>query len=1201
MKLKSVRLFGFKTFAKSNELLFGPGMTAVVGPNGSGKSNLVDALRWVLGERQAREVRGGTMDDVIFAGGGRQGTTSVAGKMNVAEVELVLDNSDETIPVPYTDVSIRRRIVRGGETEYFLCGKRVRRMDIDELLNATGLMVHGYSIIAQHDVDAIIYASPNERKQLIEEAAGIRLYAGVLQRGSVILEDTSRRIAAATSLLDELKPQWDRLEEQATATLRERELSSRINELQGDRDRAEWRAAKSRVADLGRKRTAAERECMTRKTTLGTVEARFAELQTKSASLYEADAHASDAIGVLRSAYSAAQHRLATAKDQVRDARLRWERLLHQREDGRGEQARAMHEAKALEERLSHAEGELQVAKSEHDDLRSKLDAARGREQELRRTVREAENAYMALQKEWHEVETAEARHEAELLQVRDSCERTAEDIAKRTARLQALREDDTAALREVQRLEQAVEEAQASLASCIGMRDASRTALEEAQRVAGAAAKVLAITESSLAAAESALHVIVRSQDHGAVGVHGATRLFEHIEVHDASWRSAVEAVLGNELFAYCVPSVFAWEGSDTTGEGGYILWERSGTMKPGTSPHHPTKMHLSDVVTTSDPELSYVVHVLCDGIVCCSTLNEARNIVADGSYRAVLPDGTLLEKHHCIVPGTTTDVLRLQDEIRNLEMVRKEHSDAVDASRVVEQQAESAMASIRSEVTDREGTFQELKQARAAALEHRKRTLQALADEELACQARRESLNAQKEQCVALEVTMRTEQERQCGMASHVVLLKEKSDAEVGKLHACEELSGTLLAELRSHELVISERSRERDSLREGLERQRSLIALHEQQERRWTLQLAREELQYLSGMVLCRLSRTTSRATHSELAGKVENLSLLRAQREECETLRRTCEQERADALVALETIEQEIVHIDDMYHEAQEHVDILSQHVRSGQTDDDTEVFDLEQNDRELRRLERERAALGPVNPFAPEEAKALGERCQVLERSANELAGACDEIGALEKLLAGQCAAEFHATVDTVAATFAELYSELFPGGTALITLAETAVSDDDPEERIPGALQLRLPGIDLVAQPAGKRRQPLERLSGGEKALTSLAFLLALQQAQPSPFYVFDEVDASLDDSNVQRLVKLLARLAHERQFIVVTHNQLTMHAASVMYGVTVNRQGMSTVLRINLQQDVHSDESEDVTELVGTPQQHTVHSGSGA
>ncbi len=1202
MKLKSVRLFGFKTFAKANELLFGPGMTAVVGPNGSGKSNLVDALRWVLGERQAREVRGGTMDDVIFAGGGKHGSPSAAGKMNVAEVELVLDNSDGSIPVPYTDVSIRRRIVRGGDTEYFLCGKRVRRMDIEELLNATGLMVHGYSIIAQHDVDAIIYASPTERRQLIEEAAGIRLYAGVLQRGTVILEDTARRIAAATALLEELRPQRDRLQGQATATLRERALTSRITELQGDRDRAEWRTARSRVGELGRKRSAAERDRDARRSALDAVEVRFTELQARSSELYEADAQASDAIGALRSAYSAAQHRLTTAKDQVRDAGLRWERLQQQRAAGKDDAESAALESAALGAQLATAESRLQEARGEHDALRARLDAARAREQDLRRTVREAENSYMALEKEWHASETAAARHEAELLQARDSCARTEEEIARRTARIASLQEEDAAALREVQRVEHAAGEAETMLAASRSAREAASAAHEASRHARASRETELAVTERSLAAAESALQVIVRSQDHGGSDVSGATRLFEHIVVNDPVWRTALEAVLGSELFAYCISSVDSWETVLPTGSSGFSVWDLEGQQSSSAPTRRGQYPWLRDAVATDVQGLGYILDLLCDGTVCCSSIAEARAAVASGERRAVIPDGTLLEQHHCIVPGTRTDVLRLQEEIRELGNVRMQQTAALMASRSEEEVAHGAMESLASEVAQHEGVFQELRQARAAALEHRKRTLQALADEEQACAARTASMEAQRVQCIELEGAMHDEKERQQEMVSRVALMKEACDREVGVLHECEELSGGLLGELRSHELIMSDLIRERDSLREHLERTHSLIALHEQQDRRWTLQLAREELHFLSGMFLCRLSRATSHRAHEELAVREEDLARIRAQRVEWETLRRACEQERADALVALETSEREIASTEEACHEAQELFASLSQHVRSGQADDDDASFDLEQNDRELRRLERERTALGPVNPFAPEEATMLGERCTVLERSADELAGARADISALEKLLAEQCAAAFHETVSTVAATFADLYSELFPGGTASLALAtEAADAGMEGDGDLPGLLQLHLPGIELMAQPAGKRRQPLERLSGGEKALTSLAFLLALQQAQPSPFYVFDEVDASLDDSNVQRLVSLLGRLARERQFIVVTHNQLTMHAASVMYGVTVNRQGMSTVLRIDLKQDTQPDVEDTMTELVGTPQGQVRLAGSGA
>ena len=1118
MKLRRVVLSGFKTFASRAEVSFDRGVTAIVGPNGSGKSNLVDAVRWALGETNARELRGQRMDEVVYAGGGHRNRT------NVAEVELIIDNEEGRLPLEDPEVSVTRRVVRGAhDTEYRVNGERARLRDLERLLGSTGLTQNGYAVVAQNDIDSIIEASPAQRRVLVEQAAGVRALRAACEETLHRVSQAEAVLRRMDDLLEDAEPRLAELAAQRGAALEQRELAARLGELRGSLAREEWRSARARFR-LARRR-------------LDQAASRFDAATEADAAFAERAAAERARLDQARAQRDSAATRLEAARVDAERAQGELRRLGDRLRTAVLQRGLAVHELAAARADLATVEASLGEGGTVPEGLEAAFERSEAMAVAAAAAVAALEEGERALAVAAAAVEAgasaraAAASRARELGVERDLYEA---ELARLTQQLAAAREAEAAhaaARAAVEASRAAVRRADSVLAAASA---AARDALATAARLHGALAGALG-GEGGVARAVAA-------------GALRARRLSECLSVRRADDATAVAAALEGHLGAWVVPDLdAALAHLDPDGPREELLLEADAT----TAEHAPAPWRAALEAIDAAPGAGGALAALLAGTWLAGDHADALRAIAAGARRAVLPDGRVVSAAGVRGGGRPAEPLELTAAERAAQAAARAAADAEAAAVAAAAEAREQLGAAEAEAARAASGLRDAAAAAAAvqAMEQRLGTAAAglsrttgeaeAAAETLAAAERRLAdaqeavsiLRGQEEAARRLARDVELDLHRlQGGLPAHsldeVRRLSESARARVGaaELRVCAAEAESLAA------LVMSRAARTRAA---GLAR---------------GITAARDDLEW-SAAPLAAIERTVTalEAEHAEVA-----VSLARA------------EDERAAAAAEVEAAEAEMAQLADA--------------VRD-EAEDDAAEWDpraAERAEREIVRLERRISALGPVNALAPEQHAALETRVATLQRDREDVGRACDDLHVMTRRLAADLERRFDAVFGAVSFHFQQMFAELFPGGRATLRLEEAPV-DGDTEEQAEAVAERR-PGVEILAQPPGKRLCPLRLLSGGERALTALATVLALQQVNPSPFYVFDEVDAALDDSNVLRFTRLLRRLAEEQQFIVVTHNHITMAAADVLWGVTIDSDGVSSVLGVRFDADVHAE-----------------------
>ena len=1062
MYLKSIVLKGFKSFPDRTRLEFGPGVSVIVGPNGSGKSNITDAVLWALGEQSPLAVRGQSMQDVIFGGApGRQGARG-------AEVELVLDDSEGTLGLGAPEVSIVRRLDRGGEGEYRLAGARCRLVDVIEVLSDTGLGKEMHSVISQGRVESIVTSKPRDRRMLIEEAAGLGKHRKRRRRAQLKLGHTQDNLDRALDVEREARSRLRPLKRQAEAAELHARIERQTLEARWELSRDDLRRHQSELqtAEEAAARARAEREQVERELTAvaGRREAAEEALARRSAHREELSRRcflaqsAGERISYRAEAVRAAERNL---EGRLRNGREHLERL------------RAAAEADApdalLDTRISELEEEL--ARLERD-----------REAELARQLSELEQQLRAAGAAVAERTEAVEQH--------------------RVAREQAR-----------ERLEQA------------------RVTLRESERAVEAARREAARVGGELAA----VNQFLRSQT-GAPG--GATVLADQLEV-DPGYELAVAAALDGRLRAAVLEDRGAAGALlDRAGaDGGRALIagpEPAATPVGATPPvsgaellaahvHGPAQAAALArgllrgvwVVESLEPLSDRFdgVAVTLSGRVWSSHTRELRQAPAVGEERVLAERN----RRDALVRASESAV---QAEHRaNAALERS--GEAVARA---EGESEDAIAAHRAAVTQRDEAGEE--ERRLTASIERRRT----APDDGPNAGRRAQLSAE----LSAAQGTRERQERE----------RAERLARIDRLDASTERDEALVPEVRA---VIA-----------ALERVASAIA-----ERRRAFELELSSDREAGEHVAAELKECAQReaALHAQLRQGNERLteSQVRLQR-------------------------------------AQDRVEESSQEVRglAGRLELDAAPADAElaAEEREaltnrLERLARRREQLGPVNPLAQAEYEEAVAHVEELERQRDDLETALRELGKLIADTDRQIRESFEQMFEAAARNFEQVVERLFPGGRGRLRLVseqegparvlgggpapgeDTEQSEEGAESGEASGAQEEedLLGVEIEITPAGKDMKRLTLLSGGEKSMTALAFLFAVFLARPCPFYILDEVEAALDDLNIDRFLELLRTYSGHAQFIVVTHQKRTMEAADSLYGVSMGADGISKVI----------------------------------
>ncbi|PZN09617.1 MAG: chromosome segregation protein SMC [Bacillota bacterium] len=1183
MYLKRLELYGFKSFADRTRLEFGPGITAIVGPNGSGKSNLVDAVRWVLGEQSARQLRGSRMEDVIFAG------TETRKGVGLAEVVLVLDNEDGRLPVEFSEVTIARRVDRAGGSDYLLNGTRVRLKDVQELLYDTAIGREAYSIVGQGKIDEVLSARDEDRRGLIEEAAGIVRYKARRREALRRLEEAEQRLVRLRDILRELDDRLAGLTEQAKKAHIYRQLRAELVELETRLYAAQAREAERRLEERRRAAEAVRREAEALRSELEAVEAersarrreaqeREGALEAARTALLEAERlleslRTRDAVLAERSTQLAEQEqRLRSQLDELK------RRLVEQSSSGR-----------QVEERLAALERELAAAREERAQREREREACRQAVEKAEGALASAREELFAALQQASALRNERQARERERAQAEQRGKRLAERARQLGEERQRLRQEMEAAARRVLDLAAEAEVAAAEERRWQEGRQAARAEAAEAARRVQRLRQQLGETRSRLRLLEEmrrehegffeGVRAVLAGRDAGDPAfaeVRGAVA--ELIRV-DPRLERAIEVALGPALQHVVTETAAGAERAIEAlkrARAGRATFLPLDTIRPGEPrpedrglARQPGAVSWAIDAVEFDPSLRPAMANLLGRILIAADLPAARRLAALSGYRyrivtlegdVVHPGGAMTgghERRRREAPGLLGRERQIESLRQQLDEIARQLQEAEEARRAAEEQAiraEARIEELRGLRHRREVARAEVEQARAAAARQLARVEASLAEvqaelDDLARAGAPQAEAAIAEQLAAAEERRRAAEE---GVAkAEAVLAAARADLERASAAAaqaaarCDTLAreralvaeqaerarrdgGRLAAEVERLQAEVARLAGERHSLageREGLAAQ---------QERQAAEVAARRE-------ELARLLEARDRAAQraEELEGRAEEarrrLDRLgeRLRHLEVEVARLESERDRLRARL----------------------VEEYGVHALDAAGADQEGVQNWQAAERRARELRRRMAELGDVNLAAVEEHERVCERYAFLERHCQDLERAREDLRAVIAEMDREMERLFRVAYDRLREEFRKVFRELFGGGHADLVLGEG------------DALEA---GVQIVAQPPGKKLQHLSLLSGGERALTAIALLLALIRVKPTPFCLLDEIDAALDDRNVERFARYLRRFT-DTQFIVITHQKATMAAADTLYGVTMPESGVSRIVSVRL------------------------------
>jgi chromosome segregation protein len=1177
VKLKSLRLFGFKTFAEQTALTFESGITALVGPNGSGKSNLVDAIRWVLGEQSTKSLRSQKLEDVIFAGNERRKP------LGMAEVALTFDNADGALKVDAREVEITRRAYRAGESEFFINRQSVRLRDVVELLMGTGLGPGSYAIVSQGQIDAILAAKPADRRSLFEETSGIAKFLARKNESLRRLEQTEHNGIRINDLVQEIAARIPELETQVRRARRFRKVSARVRDLEilsylraSASRRTERRTLQAELERLELERAAAG-------TRAATLDAELAALRSE---LYERER----ALDALRAEATESRAELADLEAQHAATAARREALAAQSSQITGDRERAEAEQGALRDSVATLEGELAPQSAELERRRER----EGYAQEALATARAALDRIFAALREVEAAAAADAASEAERRaqlaatqseyeRLEREANRMREEAGERSARLAMQAHEAAAAGRERAVLDDRFAAAREAAQRADARVEVAAQALADAQSAYRAATSELAGTEARLHTVEeleanleghvpgtrAVLEANARGEFSGIVGV------VSNLIAVDEPYARALDVAFGAAL-----SNIVTESAEDAERAIGYLRAREAGraTFLPldtlggrtGRDPRETPRMpgvvgYAHALVEPTEPRYAGIVAFLVGRILVVETLEVGVRLIRGQGFRdaIVTLDGDEIRGGGAMTGGRykrERSILSRRAQARSLSEALPRLRERLEAA-----QAAAAAAGAESAAAARErDEAHRIEADLAVAARGARARVETLAIERTRLEAEIAALLARaveferdtataRERLVVLDrpsidpataTAERERLERALGEARETIARAQAAErAAAAEIATAREVVAALVAKRDGAQarLGLLDADRERAAkAREAMERELATLA-----ER---IASGEGRLDALRKRV--RESDARNVATARERDAAAGRALQLEADLRIAQSAEREASTASEGGRLRLAEIDGELGMLAAQFAQnpatAQECADVEARYAGE---DGDWAA--------ELARLRDELARLQNVNLNAEAEIEELAERERFLREQLDDLARARETLLASIDEIEASSQAQFNETFDLVKRAFEDVYGELFPGGQARMW-------QTDPE-------RLAETGIEISVQPPGKKMMALAALSGGERAMAASALIFALVRVKPSPFYLLDEVDAALDDSNVERFSGLVRELGGDAQLLLVTHNKKTMELAARMYGVTMSEPGISNVIAADL------------------------------
>ncbi|CAN7144032.1 MULTISPECIES: chromosome segregation protein SMC [unclassified Variovorax] len=1165
MRLNSIKLSGFKSFAEPTNFLLPGQLVGVVGPNGCGKSNIMDAVRWVLGESRASELRGESMQDVIFNG------TTTRKQASRSSVELVFDNADHRAGgqwAQFTEIAVKRVLTRDGNSSYYINNQPVRRRDVQDVFLGTGLGPRAYAIIGQGTISRIIESKPEELRLFLEEAAGVSKYKERRRETENRLGDTRENLTRVEDILRELNSNLEKLEKQA-------EVAARYNTLQGDATRKQhqlWFLKRSESeADQAKVKADAEKAINDLESRLADLRHIEAELETVRQAHYAAGDQVNQAQGKLYEA-SAEVGRLEGEIRFVVEGRQRVEQRLVQLSEQiaqwntRREDAEAEIETLAGQGVNAEEQAELLAAQlEEHDARMPGLEEAQQRAQ----GEANAQRASVAQVQQQIQVLAADQRNiEEQSRQLTQRAERLRSDqnalAAPDEARLHDLQEQLAAAQEASSEADARLHELQESVPQL----DDDRRTRQQAVNTEGARHAELSARLEALKALQEKVKTDGKLAPwlakHGLEGLQG---LWSRIHI-EQGWENALEAALRERLGALEVSRLDMVRafGSDAP-PAKLAFYSPPAAGAPQGQSALP---RLSDLLRLSDAGQQALLTDWLHGCLTAQTLEEAlaqRDKLQPGEAIYVR-SGHAVTAHSVSFYAQDSEqagLLARQQEMENLDRQLRAQTLIAEEARTALARAEAAYGDAASRLVTARREAAET-QSRAHELQVETLRLSQLAEQ---TRARSEQLSNDLGE---VEAQLEDLQEKRVNAEARFEELDmQLADSQERHAQLDERVieAGRALTANREQHRSLERQAQEATFAQRTLEARRAELNRAIETATQQTVSLAEEDER--ARAELGRLSDAAAQAgLQDALALKLERETALGAARSQYDDLTlklRASDERRLQLERELDPLRQRITEFQLKEQAARLGFEQYQQLLTDAEADLEAIALSIETDkvrltglQSEIDRLNREVASLGAVNLAALDELAVASERKTFLDAQSADLNEA---IGTLEdaiRKIDAETRELLGGTFKIVNEHFSRMFPELFGGGNAKLMMTGDEILDS---------------GVQVMAQPPGKKNQTIHLLSGGEKALTAIALVFAIFQLNPAPFCLLDEVDAPLDDANTERYAKLVTAMSRETQFLFISHNKIAMEMAEQLIGVTMQEQGVSRIVAVDMESAV--------------------------
>jgi chromosome segregation protein len=1180
MYLKRLELVGFKSFADRTEMEFVPGVTAVVGPNGSGKSNVSDSIRWVLGEQSAKSLRGAKMEDIIFAG------SDTRKPVNYAEVTLTLDNTDRSLDLEYTEVSITRRVYRSGESEYYINKRPCRLKDIMELFMDTGLGKEAYSIIGQGKIEEILSTKPEDRRGIFEEAAGIVRYKTRKREAEKKLEETEQNLVRIHDIVSEINEQIGPLGEQAETAKRYKELHKQLVEhevalyvQQIEAAHVKWEEASRLVEQLRQELVTYSTEASRREADLEQARFQVNQIDQSIEELQQVLLQVSEETEKVEGQREVLKERLRNLAANRQQTMEQMHRLTEKRHAVEAQLSEEQQRSEETKQRMQEAEASLSEAEQQFAAMvQSLTDDVERLKSDYFEKLNEMANLRNEIRHQQQLIQANQARVDR-LLQERERLDQEERarlgKLEEYRGRLQEIEQLIEATLAEYRQLIDSVRDNQSQLeAARREMRQ-----LEQKREASKSRLDLIKEMQAEFAGFQQGVKEILKAREKGFRGIHGAVA--ELVTVPE-KYETAVEVALGGALQNVVVDNeaagreAIAYLKKHNAGRATFLPLDviRPRSIQPEDRRLIEQETGVvgiaSRLVSFAEPYRA-IIESMLGNVIVTETLEQANRVArACGyRYRVVTLDGDIvnaggsmtggaLKKNSANLLGRGRQAEELEAAMAEIEEAIQRQHEAIEQLLAMQRQMEQKQEQLRSQGEALRVKEQEMK------------GLQQQTEAEGRTIAERTMLLTQDINGFAREI------EEAQGKLKELQAALARLEAEEKELAAAIHAAETRRQEQLTNKEEMNQRITGLKVLaaqvkQEYQSRQEQAERLREQRE---ALQREWEELKQT--LVSLDELEGTNESSSSELETKIAELrqdkervaALIQERRSERATLFARQEQ------VELETkeIRKQVKMVEDKLHQEEvkaNRFDVELDHLLNKLSEEYELSYDLAkqkypprgdtaEEQQIVNRLKKEIAALGTVNLGAIEEYERLSERAGFLSAQEADLNEAKAMLYQVIEEMDAEMSRRFQETFAEIREQFRDVFVQLFGGGRADLLLSQ-------PDN-------LLETGIDIVAQPPGKKLQNLALLSGGERALTAMALLFAILRVKPVPFCVLDEVEAALDEANVSRFAEYMHQFSKQTQFICVTHRKGTMESADVLYGITMQEGGVSKLVSVRLE-----------------------------